>query len=240
MRRSLVVGVVLALCASSTSTVAQTPPSPPAIVARGEAVQKRAPDRAWLSVATEVRQSRADEARRKNAEAMTAVQAALKGAGVAADAIRTTSISLTPEMEYTSGVARLRGFVSRNQIEVRIDDLDKLGDIIDAANIPRNVGLSVIGPRFDLKDKQAAEAEVLKQAVELAMTRAQAMARGAGRTIGAILRIEEQGVGVIIPMQQMVRAGRGGGAVAAEAIETPVSPGEIEVRASVTLTAEIR
>jgi uncharacterized protein YggE len=244
MSRHVAVVALLGLIGvMGASVAAQTPlpPGPPAVVARGEAVEKRAPDRAWLAVSTEVRQSRADEARRKNAEAMTAVQAALKAAGVAADAIRTTGFSLTPEMEYSSGVSRLKGFIARNQIEVRVDDLEKLADVIDAANTPKGVGLSIQGPRFDLKNRQAAEAEVLRLAVEVALSRAQAMARGAGRTVGAILRVEEHGVGVIVPMQQMLRSGgRAGGAAEMQPIETPIAPGEIEVRASVTLTAEIR
>ena len=127
------------------------------IVTQGEATLKRAPDRAWLTVATEARDPRAAEARKRNAEAMTIVQTALKGAGVAADALRTTAVSVSPEFDYNNGRSTLRGYVARNQIEVRVDNLDRLSDIIDAVNAPKTVAISIHGPRFDLKDERAAE-----------------------------------------------------------------------------------
>src|SRR5262245_45659443 len=113
---------------------AQGPAPPPAIVTQGEATLKRAPDRAWLTLATETRDTKAAEARSRNAEAMTAAQSALKGAGVRPDAIRTTGYSLTPEFDWNNGRSTLRGYVVRNQIEVRVDDLNKLSDVLDAVN----------------------------------------------------------------------------------------------------------
>jgi uncharacterized protein len=218
--------------------LAQTPPAPgsPVIVTQGEATLKRAPDRAWVTVATDARDTRAADARRKGAEAMTSVQAALKGAGVAADAIRTTGYSLTPEMEWNNGRGVVKGYLARNQIEVRIEDLTKLGEVLDVVNTSTSgVSLSIIGPRFDLKNEQAAENDALKAAVESALSRAQAIAAGAGRTLGTILRIEEQNQGAPMP-RPFTLAAR---APTADA-QTPITPGEIEVRAVVTLTVELK
>lgn len=77
---------------------AQTAGTPlPVVVAEGQATVKRAPDRAWISIATETRDIRPAEARRKNAEAMTTVQDVLKGVGIASGAMRTTAFSLLPD-----------------------------------------------------------------------------------------------------------------------------------------------
>ncbi len=119
------------------------PPLTNVIVTQGEATLKRAADRAWLTVATEARDPRAAEARKRNAEAMTIVQSALKGAGVAADALRTTAVSVSPEFDCNNGRSTLRGYVARNQIEVRVDNLDRLSDIIDAVNAPKTVAISI-------------------------------------------------------------------------------------------------
>jgi len=231
--------LVLVLLSSTSMAFAQAAPSPPVIVTQGEAILKRAPDRAWLAVATEQRASQPAEARRKSAEAMTAVQSALKAAGVAAEAIRTTSYSLMPEMDWVAGRSTLRGYVVRNQIEVRVDDLDRLPAILDAANVPKAAGLSIIGPRFDLKNQQAVENEARRLAVEIAMERAQALATGARRAVGSIVRIEDHDLGGMpkpMPMARMTMT-----ATAAPLdTSTPISPGEIEVRATVTLTVEIR
>jgi uncharacterized protein YggE len=228
---------VAALLMAQPAAAQLATPQPPVVVTQGEATLTRAPDRAWLSIATEGRDARAAEARRKGAEAMTAVQAALRGSGVAAEAIRTTAYSLTPEMDWNDGKGTVRGYVARNQIEVRVDDLAKLGDVLDAANTARGTALSIIGPRFELKNEQAVEQEALKAAVEAAMRRAEAMAAGAKRTLGAIVRIEEQNFGPIQP-KTMMMAARAGQADAA--VQTPITPGEIEVRAVVNVTVELK
>jgi uncharacterized protein YggE len=223
----LVFGPVMSAQAQSTSG--------PVVVTQGEAVIKRAPDRAWLTVASETRDARADRARSLSAEGMTALQAALKSAGLNEDAIRTTGYSLVPEMDFKGGRGVVRGYVVRNQIEVRIDDLDRLSAVIDAATTSRGTSLSITGPRFSLKDEASAQSEALRNAVTSAMARARAMAMGAGRSLGAITRIEDHNVGGGMPPQPMMRM-----AAAAEATPTQITPGELEIRAVITLTVELR
>ena len=238
MSRLVVLVAAAVLMCGAYPASAQTAAVPsPQVVTRGEATVKRAPDQAWLTVATETRDVRAEEARRKSAEATTAVQAALKGTGLAPDAIRTTGYSLSPEMERNNGRGTVKGYVVRNQVEVRVDDLNKLGDVIDAANATKSTALTISGPRFALKDQQAAETDALRLAVQAAMTRAQAMATGAKRTLGNIVRIEDQGAPRLMQPQPMFRMAAG--AQAAD-VQTPITPGEIEVHAEVTMTVELR
>jgi len=214
---------------------AQPPSTSPVVVTQGEAIVKRAPDRAWLTVATETRDARAEAARALSAEGMTSLQAAFKAAGLPDDAVRTTGYSLVPEMDWKNGRGSVRGYVVRNQIEVRVDDLDRLSAIIDAATTSKSTSLSITGPRFSLKDEASAQAEALRTAVASAMARARAMATGAGRTLGSITRIEEHNVGSSVsPQPMMMRM------AAAEAAPTPIAPGELEIRALVTLTVELR
>ncbi len=241
---------LLLLSSLPAAVRAQSPPTdPPVVVAQGEAILKRAPDRAWIGIATEVREGKAAEARRKSAEAMTAVQAALQATGIAADAIRTTGFTMQPEMGvgYT-GSPTVRRYVVRNQIEVRVDDLDRLADVIDAANSSRNVAVTIASPRFDLKNREAAELDAVGSAVNAAMTRARALAAGAGQTLGAIVRIQQGSIYIATPTpppapRAFSGAGRGGGAADAigeAALETPITPGELEIRAQVTVTLAIK
>ena len=227
---------VCLLLSSAAAAAAQVPAQAAhVVVTQGEATLKRAPDRAWLTVATETRDPRAAEARKRNAEAMTTVQASLKGVGVSGDALRTTVISVSPEFDYNNGRSTLRGYVARNQVEVRVDNLDRLSDIIDAVNAPKTVAISVQGPRFDLKDERAARNEALRAAVEDAMSRAQAIAAGAKRSLGAIIRIDEGASSSMPPPMPMMRMQ----AAAAGDVSTPVNPGEIEIQGRVTVTVEI-
>lgn len=225
--------LVAAVCflAWTVPAAAQVPAETPAIVTRGTAVIKRAPDQAWVSIAAETRASTPSEAQRLAAEAMTSVLKSLSGAKIPADAIKTTGYSLQPDMDYSSGRQRVRGYIARNQIEVRVDDLSRIGAAIDAAGAAGTT--SMAGLRFDLKDRASAEREALQLAVQNAMARARAMALGAGASLGPILRIEEVSEMRGVQTMAMMRT------TTAEAAPTPVSPGELEVIAEVQLIVRL-
>ncbi|GMV23961.1 MAG: hypothetical protein AMXMBFR57_39100 [Acidimicrobiia bacterium] len=243
--------LALILVAVASSAAAQTPPTPPAqptsptsssfVVARGTATITLAPDQAWLNLSVQTRDPKGPEARRLAATAMTSVMATLKSTGLAADAIKTIGYSLNPDYEYPNGRQRLRGFVVNNQLQIRIDDIDKVADVIDAATsltLPASSSVSVGGLRFDVKSRKAAERDALRMAVEDALASARAMAEGARSTIGRVLVITE-GVNdspeLYKPMPAMM-AGRAGDV----AVSTPIEAGDIEIRAWVSVSVEIR
>jgi len=231
--------VVALLLAFSLPAGAQSPqqsqPQGPVVVTTGEGIVKRAPDRVWVSIAAESRARTAREAQRANAEAMNAVMAKLKGMSLGADSIRTLAYDLQPEFDYRDGKRTLRGYVARNSIEVRVDDIERVGEVLELA--VASGATSVSGVRFDLKQREAVEREALKLAVADARQRADAAASGAGMTIAGVLRIEEQRASVQPPRPMMMSA-----RMASESADAqpPITPGEIEIRADVTLTASIR
>ncbi len=247
MRRTALAAAFV-VCVQGFASAQQTPPGPPVIVSNGEAVLKRTADRAFLTLAAEVRDGKAANARKKSAEGMTEIRAAIISAGVPDSAIRTTGYSLQPEYDYSGGRPNVRNYVVRNQVEIRIDEIDKLADVIDAANLPKNIAVTIGSPRYELKDREAAELEATRLAVQNAMARARALAAGAGQTLGPVQRIEQGSVHLVMPQPmyrtQMGVAGvaRGGGATMAEPAppETPITPGDLEIRANVTVTVAIK
>ena len=213
-------------------TVAQQPPSTAVVVTSGEGVVQAVPDRAWITVTAESRASNPREAQRRNAEAMLPVQQKLQAAGIAANAIRTIGYDLQQEWDFVNNRRVSRGYVARNTIEVRVDAIERAAEVLDIAVESGATALG--GIRFDLKDRAALEREALKLAVQDARARADAAAAGAGRSVERIVRVEEQGIPVRPPIPfAAVRE-----AQAADA--PPISAGQIEVRAQVTLTAEVK
>lgn len=208
----------------------------PVIVTSGEAEVKRAPDRAWVVIRAESRSKDPKEAQRLNSDAMTAVTAKLKGLSLGPDAIRTTSYELQPEFDYANGRQTLRGYVARNTIEVRVDEVARVGDVLGAA--VGSGATSVGGLRFDLKDREGAEREAIGLAVRDARSRAEAAASGAGMKIDRIVRIEENRQPQPMPRMMEMRAMAGGGAQADASPE--ITPGTVAIRAQVTLTAAIK
>jgi uncharacterized protein YggE len=66
------------------------------------------PDLAWLQLETEGRAAKPAEAKRGSDEAMRAVLAAVRAAGIPADAVRTIGYSVRAETEYNNGRSRVR------------------------------------------------------------------------------------------------------------------------------------
>jgi len=207
----------------------------PVIVTTGEGVVKTAPDRVWVTIAAESRAKSPREAQRINADAMKAVLDKLKALGLPADAIRTSGYDLQPQFDYVNGRQSLREYLARNTIEVRVDEVTRAGEVLDAA--VGSGATSVSGVRFDLKDRSAAEREALKKAVADARARADAAAAGAAMKVDRVVKIEEQRVigPEPRPMYAMARQ-----TMAAEAAAPPMSPGELEIRATVTMTSSIK
>jgi uncharacterized protein YggE len=235
--RSLIALLMLLSVAPPIS--AQTTPAPafdgPTVVASGEGLVKRPPDRAWLQITAESRARSPREAQKLNTDVMSAVLQKLRGAGLTADAIQTRGYDLQPEFDYNNGRQTLRGYVARNSLEVRVDELGRVGELLDLAV---TFGATSVGNvRFDLKDRAGAEREALRLAVEDARRRAEAAAAGAGMKVDRVLRIEEQRAVVPPPRPMMamsgVRSAEGAG-------EPPIAAGELEVRANVTLVVAIR
>lgn len=233
--------VVLALLVMSnithpTSASAQSSqPHEPVVVVAGEGVVKSAPDRAWVTIGAESRSRDPKEAQAQNAKAMSAVQDKLGALGLAKDALRTVGYDLQLEFDWTNGKQVPRGYVARNSIEVRVDDIARVGEVMDAS-----VGTgatSIHGLRFDLKKRESLEREALRLAVVDARARAEAVASGAGSTLGRVVRIEEAGTRSLPPPQPMMMA-----RMAADEARpsTPVAAGEIEIRAQVTLTVSLK
>ena len=214
---------------------AQTnPPDVPVIVTSGNAEVKRAADRAWVGINAESRAKDPKEAQRLNTDAMTAVQQKLKSLNLGADAIRTTAFELRPEFDYNNGRQTLRGYVARNSIEVRVDDVTRVGEVLTAA--VGSGATSIGGLRFDIKDREAAEQEALRLAVANARARAEAAAAGAGMKVERVLRIEDQRVGIPEPRPAMAMRM----SAQAEAADVPVTAGDITIHAMVMLTVQIR
>jgi uncharacterized protein len=237
VKRIVLVGSIVLLGAGSgwAQQQAPRPDAVPVVVTAGEGVVHTVPDRAWVMITAESRAVSPREAQKLNAQAMSAVMQQLKGLGIPDDAIRTRAYDLQPQFDYKDGRQTLRGYLARNSVEVRLDDIARVGEVIDVAvtSGATNVG----GIRFDLKDREAVEREALRRAVADARARADAAASGAGMTVTGVLRIDEQRAGIPPPQPMMTRMGVA--EMVADAAP-PISPGEFQVRVTVTLTAAIK
>ena len=225
--------LTLVLFALVPTAFAQQSLPPDVVVTSGEGLIQAAPDRAWITIGAETRGPSAREAQRRNTEAMTPVQAALRKAGIAAEAVRTVGYDLQQEFDFVNNKRVSRGYVARNSIEVRVDDVAKLGELLELS-----VGqgaTTVHGLRFDVKDRAKLERDALRQAVADARGKAEAAAAGAGRAVDRVIKVEEGGGPVAPPMPMFRQVAQ---ANAADAV--PIATGQIEIRALATVTSLLK
>lgn len=212
---------------------AQAEPRPPSVQATGEAVIQTKPDQAKLNIGVVTQAPSAQAAAAQNATQLQATLDKLHAALGTAGEIRTSGYSLTPNYQYPrdGGQPTINGYTASNTVEVTTSDLAGLGKLIDA--VVSGGGNRIQGLQFTVKNEAPARAEALAEAVREARGNAEAMAAAMGKQLGKVLLLEQGNQGVIRPVVRQFAA-------AAVAAPTPIEPGTVEVRATVTLTMELQ
>ena len=220
-----------------TSTVAaqdqRSRPRSPVITVTGDATISAEPDQAQIDIGVVTQARTAPEASKENAERLTRVLSEVKKLLSKTDEAKTSGYSLTPTYRYPQGgKPEIVGYNASNTIRIKTTNLDMVGRLIDAAmqaganNINRLV--------FTLKDEQAAQLEALRAASAKAKTKAEAIAAALGLKIVKIASVVE-GERMIQPVFRQAATMRAEAAPA----QTPVEPGTVEVRSTVTMTVEV-
>src|SRR5262245_46362026 len=217
----------------------QEPSNPPSvIVVNGEAQVRVVPDEATVRLGI-VRQANTAQAAQDQANTVgNEILASITRLGIAANDIQTSRVTLTPvyapRSPEASQAPRIVSYQASNIVSIRLTDLAKVGPVIDAGL--KAGSNEVQGVQFGLRDDIAAREQALKQAVTEARKKAETIAAAAGVTLGMPIEISENGVSVM-PKGEfnnavMMRA-------AADMAPTPISPGQLEVRANVTIRYRI-
>ncbi|HEX2780510.1 MAG TPA: SIMPL domain-containing protein [Gemmatimonadaceae bacterium] len=204
----------------------------PQIVANGQGEAKIVPDRARLEVSVQTRAATAAQAGSENARKQQAVLDALKKMGFGPDQLSTVNYNLYPEMQYDRNgqQPRVTGYSATNTVRIEIRDIGMVGKAIDAS---LEAGANMISSlSFYPSNTDAARRSALESAVARARDDADAVARAAGGSVGALLEITTTDFRppVIYNRVQMADAG-----MAKMAQATPVEPGEQTVTAMVNV-----
>jgi uncharacterized protein YggE len=244
--KNSILAPLFALVFSSAALQAQTPGMPmqamqpvPVLVVNGESQIRIAPDQATVRLGV-VRQTESADAAQQQANMVAQeVLAAIGRVGVKPQQIRTSRLTLSPvyaQRRDTFQPPRIVAYSASNVVTVTLDDLTKVGPVVDAG---LKAGANELqGVQFEIKNDLEARQQALKQAASEAKIKAQTMAEAMDIRLGAVLEIVEGGAS-IVPQPFY-----GGGAefarmAVADGPPTPVSPGDLEIRASVTVRYRI-
>ncbi|AZO28937.1 SIMPL domain-containing protein [Mesorhizobium sp. M1B.F.Ca.ET.045.04.1.1] len=234
-RHLLPVALAAAIAFPALASAADTPP-PPRIVVSGEGEATVAPDIAMLTLSVMREAKTARAALDANNDAMAAVIAAMKSAGIADRDLQTAGIQINPRYNYTnmadgSQEAELVAYQVTNTLSVRVRDVDKTGDILDkAVSLGVNQGGGIA---FTNDDPKATIVEARKKAVADAIAKAKTLAEAAGVSLGRVIEITDQNVATV-PMPMNAKA------FDAARAAVPVQAGENSYSVQVTVTFELK
>ncbi len=185
-----------------------------------------------LSVIT--RNSDITRASSENAQKMTSVQNALGENGISKNNISTSGYSVYQEKNYQNGRTILGLYNVTNKIKVVLNDVSKVGEIIDiaiksGANELDSVSYSVSNTNAALK-----QARIL--AVKQAEEKANTIATSSGNTLGQVLKISESTENYSYYENSKLGAMNS----YSDSATTPISSGKSTIQVKINATYELK
>lgn len=197
-----------------------------------------APDVAYISVGMRSTGSSAEQVQKTNDEAMTKVLSEIKKAGIAEEDIKTNQYSVYPEYNYSSSTRIIKGYVAVNTASVTINDISRVGAVLEAAN---KSGANEIGDiSFSVKDRDSAYDRALEAAIRTARQRAEVMAGAAGVEIGGLVQVSEKGYSSPYVYRAYESAASSEAEMDNAAYDAGISVGEMKITATAQVVFEIK
>ncbi|TFG35150.1 MAG: DUF541 domain-containing protein [Parcubacteria group bacterium] len=178
----------------------------------------------------------------ENTKKMNAVIAAVKNQGVEEKDLKTINFSISPHYDYydvnkiyiSGGTRVLSGYDVTQTLRVKIRDLTKVGNIIQAA--VDNGSNEASDLQFTIDNQDALKKQAREDAIKKAKAKAEELAGQLGIKLVKIISFSENNyVPYYYAMEKSSSVGMGGGADAAPQIET----GENKIQVTVSITYEI-
>jgi uncharacterized protein YggE len=210
----------------------------PRITVSGNATVSKPADKLSLTIGVVTSGAGVDLALKSNNEKVKLVTQALQRIGLTAKEIQTGSFTVSPQ--YTPSPHNpppewhpaIVGYEVRNTLSIHTNRLDLVGALIEAAS--KNGANLIQNIAFSLENTQDAEAEAIQQAIQHAQVYANVSAKAAGIALGNVRTLD---VNSMYTTPRFLKSERLG--LAAQQVETVISPGDVEVTASVSMVFNI-
>ncbi|HEX8900500.1 SIMPL domain-containing protein [Vitreimonas sp.] len=232
---------IMATVAVPNAAVAQTAPAEHGtpgvqgtlLSVSADGTSEARPDMATINLGVTTEGQTAQAALQENARRMSALTQALRRAGIAERDIQTSNVSVFPQQQYRENQPPLiTGYQANNTVTAKIRNVNNVGRVIDAAVAAG--GNTIHGVSFSHADPDAQLDAARRAAITEARRRAELYASALGMRVHRVVAVSEGG-GYAQPYPVPMAA-----RMEADAVATPIAPGEIETRASVSVTFELR
>ena len=202
----------------------------PMIVVRGEAFQEVPPELATFSVSVTVRDQDRQAVIDRLQERIAGVRAVLVDSGDAVERHKTSAVQVFPE--FKRGSERVVAYTGSADTTVTVTDFEALGQLLlRLAALPN---AAVAGPWWQLRPGSRAGADVRREAIADALSRAREYAAAVGARVDRLVEIADEGTGGGGPMMRMVNL-----SAAEESAAFELDPQQQTVEAAVTVRVTI-
>lgn len=193
-----------------------------------------APDVATFSTGVSTLAPTATAALRQNSQKVRVLVNRIKELGISEKDIQTSGINLNAEYEYVqpSRTQKFKGYRVRNNVQVKVRDIARLGTILDAVIGAGATELN--GPNFSLEDDERVKATARANAFKRGGEQALAYAKAAGYSGIKLLSVGERISGQYFgpPPVSSLR-------VVSMQEAAPVEPGQVATAVNISLQYEM-
>lgn len=147
------------------------------------------PDIAYVNLGVTTVAKESAQARQKNTEILKKVTRAIEKAGVKTSDIKTEYVSMYPNYDFKNNSEIITGYTIANQLKITVQNVDKTGDIVNAAMAAGANMLNDIS--YDVKDREKYYKQAVDKAMKSAESKAKTLARASGLQLGQVLNISD-------------------------------------------------
>ncbi len=211
------------------------------LTVRGEAELMIPADQVQMAVGVTTSAQAVEEALEENSRRMRRVREALQEEGLAEDEMRTGQFRIQPQWSRRPKKAssdwqpKITGYTVRNSLQVETQKLKLIGDLIEEAIAAGANEVNSI--RFGLADPRRHRAAAIAKAVAAAQADASALALAASVDLVRLIDINLDNAAVVVPGPRPAVMAQT--RLAKAEMAPPISPGDVPVRARVTLAYEV-
>lgn len=210
----------------------------PSVTAQGTFTLEATPDIISAQINVEGREKTLAEAKEEHDKIKEDFVNSLLSKGFTEDEIVISGYNNYPEYDWTSGTQRITGYVVVSSIEIKSSDFAEISNVIDSA-IESEALVSYVS--FELSDEKQSglKAEALEKAGEDARRKAEATAKGLGKSLGRLVSVSSEDYYYGGPSIAYARAEDSAGS-ADEAKLVIDNPRDVEVTASLRVEYKLR
>jgi len=172
-------------------------------------------------------------AQKDNTDKMNKITKAMKELGIKEEDLKTTNYNVAPSYQYSNGKSEIIGYEITQTLEVKIRDLEKVGNILSRASV---AGANQVGAlSFTFDDPEKLNTQARQKAIDNAKAKAQDLAKSLGVSLGKVVSFSESTAGAAVPMYSAKEAlGMGGGNAVSD-----IQTGQNEINSNVNISYEI-